>query len=60
MLVVRGRGEPVLYLVRADGRKVAILAVQQGGTWLFVWGPNTGIRADWSPGLIRTIAQAAA
>ncbi|MEU9885222.1 hypothetical protein [Sphaerisporangium sp. NPDC051011] len=60
VLVARRHGEPVLYVVRADGRKVAVLAVEHGDQWFFVWGPETGVRAEPLPVTVQTIAKAAA
>ncbi|QBI56261.1 hypothetical protein EKD16_22540 [Streptomonospora litoralis] len=36
---------PVLYTVR-DGRRVAVLAVEYGGTWWFIWGKENQVTAD--------------
>lgn len=49
LIVFSETDHPVLYVVR-DGRRVAVLAVEHGGTWWFVWGKRDQIAAD-QPGL---------
>lgn len=58
LLAVRANGEPVLYLLRADGRTVAVLAIQRGNQWLFMWGPDIGIQAERTSTIAKTIAEA--
>ncbi|WP_344837460.1 hypothetical protein [Actinocorallia longicatena] len=38
MVVMPVNGEPVVWVSMSDGRRFAVMAVQQGGGWIFVWG----------------------
>ncbi|MEU9889324.1 hypothetical protein [Sphaerisporangium sp. NPDC051011] len=60
ILVVRRQSEPVLYLERGDGHKVAVLAIERGDQWFFIWGPEMGVPAERQSTTVETIAQAVA
>ncbi|NYE50381.1 hypothetical protein HDA32_005501 [Spinactinospora alkalitolerans] len=39
---------PVLYTVRDGGRRVAVVAVQAGDSWWYLWGKHEQMSADSS------------
>ncbi|MEV6980382.1 hypothetical protein AB0M95_03860 [Sphaerisporangium sp. NPDC051017] len=50
----------MLYLERGDGHKVAVLAIERGDQWFFVWGPEMDVPAERQSTTVETIAQAVA
>ncbi|MDA8369056.1 MAG: hypothetical protein M0026_04230 [Nocardiopsaceae bacterium] len=47
LIALSGSDHPVLYALRTSGgHRVAVLAVEHGGEWWFMWGKNDQVAAD--------------